>query len=739
MTSETMATQDELIRIARLGLAGQTPPDTVLWDNLDLDDPDDRLFGDYELLERIGRGGMGVVFRAHQRSLGREVAIKFIVGNLAGNARAVERFLAEARAAARLHHPNIVPVFEVGSIEGMHFFTMPLMRARTLAQRLADGTIRDTDVIALALDLGSAVDYAHSLGLLHLDLKPANVLFDEHGQPLIADFGLARHMDERGGIDADEFSGTPGYMAPEQEKGGSGRLTRQTDIHALGAILGDLLASSGARADKDLSAIRAKCLQVDPSDRYQTVTELTDDLSRYRDGNSISARTSHWPERAWRTVCRHPGVSLATAVALALLLAGLGATNWQRARAEAAFAEASRQRIIAASEAGRSRQLAGLMAAAFPSEKAAQDARADSARDAVAWLKQHTDGDPAAQRSVLTAFRQALAAEGKSDAIDTLFAEILDQLGQDYREAEVARLVKAADRDSLIAAGLIGIPRGVDRTSSAAHELALRTLFARFPDDRMALYVVALSCHVQPTPCKHSEYYDRLVGRFPGNAVHWVLVPSGATPSEDEQASRLMHAAKATVFDDYHPTYSPLLRKVLEGQAIPDSIRQPMQAVVDASEVAPSLRRYTIGAIPLPYYRDVILLCKPDSHALRRIAGLRDACGTFATLGMRSPGASILSRMVSSAILRRLYKGMPIEAEAREYRRQYVWLSDHQSNLPGEEELLQRDIEKVGEWEAWQRQAERLGVSRTPPDGWVPSDPQLLLLAEDRTVKPPGR
>jgi hypothetical protein len=422
-----------------------------------------------------------------------------------------------------------------------------------------------------------------------------------------------------------------------------------------------------------------------------------------------------------------------------LLLVGLAATNWQRARAEVALAEASKQRIIAAREAERSRQLAGLMAAAFPSEQATQDARLESARNAVAWLKQHAASDPGTQRSVLTAFRQALATEGKSDAIDALFAEIIDQLGEDYREAEVTRLAKAGDRDSLIAAGLIGVPRGADQESSSAHALALRALFARFPNDKMAIYVAALSCHVQPTPCSHSEYYDRLVSRFPDNAVHWVLVPSGATPTEDEQASRLMYAAKATAFDDYHAAYSPLLRKVLGGRAIPDSIRQPMQAVVEASEVAPSLQRYTIGSIPLPHYREIILLCKPDSPAIRRIVGLHSACGTFAKLGMRSPASSILSKMVSSSILRRLYKGTPLEFEAREYRRQYVWLSDHRSDLPGDEALLQRDLERYGEWEAWQRQAERFGVTRTPPASWVPSDPQLLLLAEDRKAMPPGR
>ena len=206
----------KLLEIARVGLSEHAAPEIMLWDDLDLDNPDDRRFGDYELLERIGRGGMGIVFRARQLSLGREVAVKFIVGNLADNAPAVARFFDEARAAARLHHPTIVPVFEVGSVDGMHFFSMPLLRGQTLAQRNATAPMTTTESVTLLLKLGSAVEYAHSLGLLHLDLKPANVLFDEHAQPLIGDFGLARHMDADGGVDSQEVSGTPAYMAPEQ-------------------------------------------------------------------------------------------------------------------------------------------------------------------------------------------------------------------------------------------------------------------------------------------------------------------------------------------------------------------------------------------------------------------------------------------------------------------------------------------------------------------------------------------
>src|SRR5262249_8269536 len=144
--------------LARSALDGDAP---TLWDAIDLDDVDDRTFGDYELLQRMGRGGMGMVFRARQISLGREVAVKFIVGNLARRQDAVDKFLDEARAAARLHHPHIVPVYEVGVIEGMHFFSMPLLSPRTLAQRIADAPVGTAKAIDHAIALASAVAYAH--------------------------------------------------------------------------------------------------------------------------------------------------------------------------------------------------------------------------------------------------------------------------------------------------------------------------------------------------------------------------------------------------------------------------------------------------------------------------------------------------------------------------------------------------------------------------------------------------
>lgn len=716
----------DLLEVARLGFSQPASSEAMLWENLDLDDPEDRRFGDYELLERIGRGGMGVVFRARQLSLNREVAVKFIVGGLAADPHAVARFLDEARAAARLNHPNIVPVFEVGTVDGMHFFSMPLLRGQTLAQRIANARMPTKECVDLLLKLGAAVEYAHSLGLLHLDLKPANVLFDEHGQPLIGDFGLARQMDAAGGVDAQEVSGTLEYMAPEQRADGSHRLTTRTDVLALGAILHELLAGN-APMDPDLAAICRTCLQASPENRYPTVAELNADLARFRDGNDVSVRAPGWWQRGVRSLRRHPAIALATAAALVMLLIGLAATSWQWRQADVARA--------------RAQQLAGLMAAAFPTGEQLRDEQLPSARNAVAWLKQHTANDPTAQRAVLTAFRQALVAEHKGDAVTALFTEIVDQFGEDYRQTQVERLAKKGDRDSLIAAALIGLPRGA-MVASAAHAAVLRRLFEQHRDDELALYVVALACHVQSQPCLHPEYFARLTERFPGNAVNWVLVPSGARLSDRQVAAHVLNAAGAHAFDDRGAAFAGLLRKALRDQPVPESILEPMQAVLSESEVAPRLRRNAVDRAPLPMYRDVMIVCKPASVAALRIGGLRDACGAFARKGMHSPGASILARMIGSAMLRRLYKGTALAAEAIEYRRQYVWLSEQVwpdfASEPTNAEQIQQDVARYGEWEAWQRQADRMGKPRRPPPGWQPANTQTLLLAEDRKPAAPA-
>lgn len=184
-----------------------------------------------------------------------------------------------------------------------------------------------------------------------------------------------------------------------------------------------------------------------------------------------------------------------------------------------------------------------------------------------------------------------------------------------------------------------------------------------------------------------------------------------------------------------------IVRSALHDLQVPDSIREPMQAVVEQSEVAPSLRRNAVDSVALPNYADVMRVCKPASVDALRIDGLRDACGTFGRNGMRSQQASITAAMVTAAIVRRLYKGTPLEAEAKEYRRQYTWLSrfvwlDEYTRRDPNSDNLQQDLARYGEWEAWRRQAERAGASRTPPADWLPADPRLMLLSEERAQAP---
>ncbi len=700
-----------LSALARNALDGEAP---TLWDAIDLDDVDDRTFGDYELLERVGRGGMGVVFRARQISLDRDVAVKFIVGNLAKQQDADNTFLDEARAAARLHHPHIVQVHEVGVIEGMHFFSMPLLSRHTLAQRLGEGIVDTRKAIDYAIALASAVDYAHGFGMLHLDLKPSNVLFDAYDRPLVSDFGLARQMSE-GHIDVQGASGTLAYMAPEQRGEGVHRLTPQSDIYALGAILREMLGDR--RTERDIDAICRQCMADDPAGRYTTATDLLRDLERFRRGDDVHARRTNFVERTWRALRRHPSLSLAVAVAIVMLLVGLATTTWQWQRAER--------------QTDRTRQLAALMAAAFPAADTPAD---EGARDAVAWLRRNVELDPDAQRELLVAFRESLIAAGKKEVVAPLLGEIIDQLGAEERDRQVERLVSADDRDSLIAATLIGIPRS--GATSPRHEEVIRRLLDLYPDDELAQFTAALACNAQPLPCTQPQYHERLTQHFPGNVVNWMLLPRGDSPSDAAIAADVAGAAAASTFDDRLQVYVTVLRNALRGQPVPASLSLPMQAVVGSADADASMRRNAVDNAALPVYQAVVRACRMDSSAMHAIGELRDHCLEFARKGVTAEHASVLSRMICSVIIRRLAKDTPEEARAKDFRRQYVWLSEQVPITTFRTDRFQDDIVQYGEWEAMQRTADNAGVERMPPADWVPADPKMLLMSEERTPKP---
>jgi hypothetical protein len=334
------------------------PPDAL---DMDLSDPMQRDFGDYELLEKIGQGGMGVVYRARQHGLDREVALKLLAAGPWASTEFIERFRREAQSAARLEHPNIVTVFEAGSQHDLHYFSMRLVRGESLAALLQrEGRLAPRAAARLLRVVADALDYAHRLGVLHLDLKPGNVLVDTSGEPLVADFGLARRIDQALAEDGDEVSGTPSYMAPEQAVARSQRIGMATDIYGLGAILYELLtgrppfleATPQATLESvvhgettaprvlrpsippDLEAICLKCLQKEPQARYPSANALAEDLRRFLDDRPVSVRQPSARERIQRWVRRDPKLAGAAAIVALSLATGLIATSQQWRRAE---------------------------------------------------------------------------------------------------------------------------------------------------------------------------------------------------------------------------------------------------------------------------------------------------------------------------------------------------------------------------------------------------------------------
>ncbi|MFI5457041.1 MAG: serine/threonine-protein kinase [Isosphaerales bacterium] len=327
-----------------------------------------RYFGDYELLEEIARGGMGVVYKARQMSLNRLVALKMILRGAFATERDVTRFRAEAEAAANLDHPHIVPIHEVGEHEGQQYFSMKYVEGTSLAKHpRADARAE----VAGLVDVIRAVHHAHQRGVLHRDLKPSNVLADSSATRLVTDFGLAKRLSDtdRSLTDPGQVLGTPRYMAPEQAAGRKD-LTVAADVYSLGVILYERLtgqtpftgdnvltllrqvrelepprpSSILPGMDRDLETVVLKCLDKEPARRYPSAETLADDLANWLAGRPITARPVGQAERLWRWCKRNPAVAgLAASVALAVVLgavvSGLFAVAERRGRIRAEKAE----------------------------------------------------------------------------------------------------------------------------------------------------------------------------------------------------------------------------------------------------------------------------------------------------------------------------------------------------------------------------------------------------------------
>ena len=300
--------------------------------------------GNYEILEEIARGGMGVIYRARQRHSRRIVALKRVLSYHAGSHDALVRFRREAEAAANLDHPNILPIYEVGESEdGLPFFSMKYVPGGSL-QRVGSRLPFDPrQCVQLIEKVARAVEYAHSRGILHRDLKPGNILIDDRGEPLVSDFGLAKSLDANSDLTRTLTGfGTPGYIAPEQARSAGTDLTSAADVYSLGAVLFYLLTgrapflgenalivlrqASDTQAprlrslepslDRDLETICARCLEQDPKARYQSAGDLAADLKRWLENRPIIARPVTLPVRIWRWSHRNPKLLGATMIGL---------------------------------------------------------------------------------------------------------------------------------------------------------------------------------------------------------------------------------------------------------------------------------------------------------------------------------------------------------------------------------------------------------------------------------------
>jgi len=347
-----------------------------------------RLFGDFELLEEIARGGMGIVYRARQISLNRTVAVKMLLFGEFSSDEFIRRFRAEAEAAASLHHRNIVTIHEIGRHDGQHYFSMDYIEGESLAELAKAKPLAGRHAATLLKTISEAIHYAHQNGILHRDLKPSNILIDAQGEPQVTDFGLAKRLHSSPDLThAGQVLGTPGYSAPEQVAGKSAGISPASDVYSLGAILYYALTSRppflaetiedtlrqvlntepapprllNPSVPLDLETICLKCLQKDPSARYGSAAALAQDLERWLSGKPIWARPAGTAEKLWRWCQRQPAQASLIAAVLALVVTlAIGSTVMFLREREARAREAQ-LRLQSETEAAKRQQVAGFL------------------------------------------------------------------------------------------------------------------------------------------------------------------------------------------------------------------------------------------------------------------------------------------------------------------------------------------------------------------------------------------
>jgi eukaryotic-like serine/threonine-protein kinase len=389
-----------------------------------------RYFGDYELLEEIARGGMGVVYKARQVSLDRIVAVKMILGGHLARKEFVERFRQEARAAANLQHPNIVAIHEVGEHAGLHYFSMDYVEGQDLAEKVAGlkgGTVDCRRAARWLMTIAETIQYAHEQGTIHRDIKPSNILIDRNDQPRITDFGLAKSLKRNSELTVSgQVMGTPSFLPPEQASGSGVAVGPVSDIYAVGAVLyflvtgrapfvGETLEATLSQVlrqepvpprrlnpsvPRDLETICLKCLEKDPRWRYGSAQDLADELGRFLEGRPILARPAGPVGEVWRWCKRKPVVAALSAGLILALVLGLAGVTWQ-------WQQAERARLLQR----RLGYLAGIRAAQLAIKE-------NKPRLALTLLRQH-GSQPGEGEDLRGLEWQYLWQESRSDAVRT--------------------------------------------------------------------------------------------------------------------------------------------------------------------------------------------------------------------------------------------------------------------------------------------------------------------------------
>ena len=770
MSPQTVAQNPELessrlYSLARVAMATSVDGKPWIWPTLDFNDPAQRRFGEYELMAELGRGGMGVVYRARQPSLDREVALKFIAAGMADTLQ-VTRFLGEARAAARLVHPNIVPVFEVGSIGEVHYYSMPLIEGETLEARLQRQPPVGSEMLAILVKVCEAVDYAHRLGLLHLDLKPANILIDARGEPLVADFGLARHMDADGCVHAQEVSGTPAFMAPEQILIEQYRLTAATDIYALGALLYRCIAGvsphgEGSAADlirralagqirrlrelspsvdRDLAAVCEKCLALDQRDRYDSVRSLTADLRKVEAGLPVSVRRPGWIERARRWIRREPKLALAQAVAFVAISAGALTTAmlWQQSEA-ARRAEAEQRELTQLAAALGGRLYAHSLEAEperpthIPADKydprvARQGRERRAAHEVIGWLQQRLPDDPQRQGAVLGDFAQALADNDLRDELRLLLRNVITVLGAGYRQQVIAALETQGTPDALARAAILAWQEEKELAQPLRVKQLLDRAIAIDPDHVFTRFVAATFCTGPfEDQCAQSDAAEQLVRVLPDDGYAWLVM---AARREGAAAYAALHEAVARdrLGSQFARVRSAYVDAMLEsGVALPALVAEPARILAPNDPVEITVGRLEAWSQPLFHVARIAILCDPQASfsSMPDDAGVRADCIEIGSRLARDSGSMVWVSFGGNMV-EKLAPGSPqhqaIEAQATRVR----FLGEMLSGLTPAQRLeypavrFEQDAREVGDLEAMARKVAHFGLPTEPPAGWTP-------------------